>query len=98
MSEQNGKISKVPARGVHQSWRPTLSGLLWIAFAVMLIVQGIVRGFNLVTFIASFLAAMWSLNLVVTLFSGPRLKKLYLKRRLMGTVHAGSPVLQSIEV
>lgn len=95
---QTGKTPKKQSWGLHQSWGPTLAGFLWIAFALLLMMQGLVRGFNLVTFIASFLAAMWVLNLVVTLLSGPRLRKLRIKRKLLGTVHAGSPVLQSIEI
>lgn len=95
---QAGKKPRKSSWGLHQSWGPTLAGILWIVFALMLMIQGIVRGFNLVTFIATFLVAMWVLNLVVTLLSGPRLKKLHIKRRLLGTVHAGSPVMQSIEI
>jgi uncharacterized protein (DUF58 family) len=51
-----------------------------------------------VTFIATFLLAMWLLNMVVTLLSGRRLHKLHIKRRLLGTVHVGTPVMQSIEI
>ncbi|MFT3882673.1 MAG: hypothetical protein QM703_23855 [Gemmatales bacterium] len=86
---QNSATAKMRSWWLRLAWGPTLVGLLWIAFAVMLIVQGIVRGFNLVTFLASFLAAMWVLNLVVTLLSWPRLGKLHIRRRLLGTVHAG---------
>ncbi len=95
---QAGKRPRKQSGGQRQSWGPTLSGILWIAFALMLMVQGIIRGFNLVTFISSFLVAMWILNLVVTLLSGSRLKKLHVKRKLLGTVHAGSTVMQSIEI
>lgn len=99
MNERSGGNQPKPQSwGVHRSWGPTLAGLLWILFSLTLMVQGILRGFNLVTFIASFLVAMWVLNLVVTVLSGPRLSKLHIKRRLLGTVHAGSPVMQSIEV
>ncbi|HQR08040.1 MAG TPA: DUF58 domain-containing protein [Gemmatales bacterium] len=94
---QNGKTPK-QSWVLHQSWGPSLAGFLWIVFSLLLMVQGLIRAFNLVTFIASFLVAMWVLNLVVTLLSGPKLKMLRIKRRLLGTVHAGSPVMQSIEI
>jgi len=82
----------------HQVWGPTLTGTLWIAFSLMLMIQGLLRGFNLVTFICSFLIAMWLLNLFVTLFSGSRLRKLNVRRRLLGSVHVGTPVMMCIEI
>ncbi len=83
---------------LHQVWGPTVVGSLWIVFSIMLLIQGLLRGFNLVSFIASFLIAMWVLNMIVTLFSGSRLRKLHLKRRLLGSVHVGTPVMKCIEV
>lgn len=79
-------------------WAPTAEGLLWFLFSAVVMVQGLSRGFNLVTFIAAFLLSMWLINMIVALFSGKRLKQLQCKRRLHGVVHAGAPAWASLEV
>jgi hypothetical protein len=81
-----------------RSWAPTAEGLAWLALSIIILVQGLARGFNLVTFIAAFLLSMWLINLVVTIFSGYRLRMMRGKRRLLGMVHVGTPVTASIEL
>src|SRR5205085_4345345 len=64
-----------------------------------ILVQGWIRGFNLVVFIATFLVAMWTLNAITTLFFHKKiLRVLRLRRRFTGVVHAGCPVQAVLEV
>lgn len=79
-------------------WAPSAEGLVWFLFSAVVLIQGLSRGFNLVTFIATFLLSMWLINMLVVLLAGKRLKRLECKRKLHGMVHAGSPVLASLEV
>ncbi len=81
-----------------RSWAPTAEGLMWLLLGAIILVQGLARGFNLVTFIAAFLLSMWLINLIVTIFSGYRLRMMRGKRRLLGMVHVGTPVTASIEL
>jgi uncharacterized protein (DUF58 family) len=69
---------------------PTREGLGWLALATVLLVQGYLRGVNLVALIACLLIALWFLNLfwVVGMF---RLGRQRLQRRVEGPVFAGEP-------
>jgi len=80
-------------------WAPTPEGLAWILLTLVILVQGWLRGFNLVVFIATFLAAMWVLNGITTLvLHKRRLGALRFRRNFTGAVHAGTPVLSSLEI
>jgi hypothetical protein len=80
-------------------WAPTLDGLAWMILTMVILVQGWIRGFNLVVFIATFLMAMWVLNgLSALLFHGRLLRFLKFRRRFTGAVHAGCPVQASLEL
>lgn len=83
---------------LHRPWAPTIEGMLWFLLSTLIMVQGLVRGFNLVSFIATFLLSMWLVNMLVTLFSGKRLRELRVRRKVMGSVHVGQPVYVGLEV
>lgn len=80
------------------AWAPSAEGSLWFVLSFIIMVQGLVRGFNLVTFVATFLLSMWLLNMLVTVFSKRRLKQLKARRRFVGTAHVGTPVVSSLEI
>lgn len=80
------------------SWAPSAEGTVWFALSFVIMVQGLVRGFNLVTFVATFLLSMWLLNMLVTVFSKRRLKQLRARRRFVGTAHVGTPVVSHLEM
>jgi hypothetical protein len=80
-------------------WSPTPEGVAWIVLTLIVLVQGWIRGFNLVVFIATFLVGMWALNGISTLFFVRRkLRPLRFHRRFVGAVHAGAPVQSVLEV
>lgn len=83
---------------LRRAWAPTTEGLVWFLLSTIILVQGLMRGFNLVSFIATFLLSMWLLNMIVTLFSSRRLSELRIKRRILGSVHVGTPINVSLEV
>jgi hypothetical protein len=89
------RLDSVLAR---RAWAPSPEGILWFVLSLLIMVQGWLRGFNLVTFIATFLLAMWFVNALTTRFMGRRLKGLLFQRRLQGLVHAGTPTMMSLEV
>ena len=80
-----------------QSLWPTREGLGWLALGVVLLMQGYLRGVNLVALIACLLLALWCLNLiwVVVMF---RLSRQGLRRRVDGPVFAGEPFDVNLEV
>jgi hypothetical protein len=99
MIDQAAGIFKRLDRALERrSWAPTAEGLLWIILTLLILVQGLARGFNLVIFIATFLLAMWLINMLATLLSGRRLKRLLARRRLLGLVNVGTPVMASLEI
>lgn len=83
---------------LRRAWAPTAEGLMWFLFSVVILVQGLLRGFNLVTFIATFLLSMWLVNMLVTLMGGGKLKQVKVRRRFLGMVHAGQPVNINLEI
>lgn len=99
MIEQLSSIWKRLDRSLERrSWAPTAEGLLWFILTLLILIQGLARGFNLVIFIAAFLLSMWLVNMLATLISGRRLKRLKARRRLLGLVHVGTPVMASLEI
>lgn len=81
-----------------RAWAPSPEGLIWFLLSLLIMIQGWLRGFNLVTFIATFLLAMWFVNVLTTMFMGPRLKRLRFQRQLSGLVHVGTPTIMTLEV
>src|SRR5262245_47118153 len=77
--------------------RPTREGMLWLGLASVLIIQGYLRGVNLVALMACLLFALWILNLVwvIVMF---RLGRVSLRRRVDGPVFAGEPFDVTFEV
>src|ERR1043166_1697442 len=67
---------RIDAALARRAWAPSAEGLVWFVLSALIMVQGWLRGFNLVTFIATFLLAMWVLNALTTLFMRRRLKRL----------------------
>jgi len=69
---------------------PTREGLLWIALGAVLLVQGYLRGVNLVALLACLLLALWVVNILWTTLQF-RLRNLRMARRIEGPVFAGEP-------
>ena len=67
---------------------PTAEGLVWLGFAFLLLYQGWLRGFNLVSLLASFLLGLWILN-YLWVWQRYRLKNLIVRRSVDGPVFAG---------
>jgi uncharacterized protein (DUF58 family) len=77
--------------------RPTREGFAWLALAAVLIIQGYLRGVNLVALIACLLFALFLVNLVWVLVV-VRLRRQAVRRRIDGPVFAGEPFDVTFEV
>jgi uncharacterized protein (DUF58 family) len=85
-----------PPRVRSRIW-PTREGLGWLFIAALLLVQGYLRGVNLVALIACLLLALWALN-VVWVISRFGLKRLRLRRHIASPVYAAEPFSVSLEL
>ncbi len=81
-----------------KAWCPTAEGIVWVILSLFIMVQGWLRGFNLITFVASFLISMWALNALTTLFMGRRLSKLRGIRKFLGPAYVGQATPISLEL